>query len=310
MTPVAIARKRAVSPADFARDHLAGDGVPLVVTDAIDRWPARSKWTFEYFKTAYAADIVMAPLGLGGTAARITRLGAFIDGLGQPADHLPGFWVDTRDGRPMDTAPPGPASPPYLLAWGAFKRHPELFDDIAPSLYFTDDWMATFEPALREVFEWTSGREYWAIYLGPTGSLSPLHQDFWSTHTTLSQLSGRKRAILFPPGDAACLYDGKVDPEHPDFEQFPMFAGATPHECTLEPGDTLFMPPDWWHFVRAIDHSITLSHSFFNGANGGEHFTRMLQKLPALVAGLGDHPATREGLNISWISRGFDSPLE
>ena len=33
------------------------------------------------------------------------------------------------------------------------------------------------------------------------------------THTTLSQIQGRKRLILFSPEDSAWLYDGAVDPD-------------------------------------------------------------------------------------------------
>ena len=299
MTPVPIPRVARISREEFAGRYQAGAGLPVIVTDALDDWPARTKWTFDYFNAAFGRDIVMAPLGLGGDAAKIMKLSSYLDGLGRPAESLPGFWVDTRDGRPLDGAPADVGAPLYLLGWGAFRRHPELHDDIRPALYFADDWMASFDPVLREIFEFTSGREYWAIYIGPVGACSKLHQDFWMTHTTLSQIQGRKRLILFSPEDSAWLYDGAVDPEQPELDRFPWFARATPHECVLAPGETLFMPPDWWHDVRSLDHSITLSHSFFNQVNGGEHFARVLRKAPALLAALAAQPSWRERLGIA-----------
>jgi hypothetical protein len=300
MTVVQIPRVSRISRDDFAGAYLSGDGVPVIVADAIDDWPARSKWTFEYFRRAFGADIVMAPLGLGGEAAKILKLESYLEGLGRAGDELPGFWVDTRDGRPLDAAPHDLSSPLYLLGWGAFRRHPELYEDIRHSFYFADDWMASFDTVLRELFEWASGREYWAIYIGPIGSSSKLHQDFWQTHTSLSQIQGRKRLILFAPGDGQYLYGGDVDPEQPDLERYPLFARATPHQCVLAPGETLFMPPDWWHYVRSLDHSITLSHSFFNHVNGGEHLKRVLRKAPSLPGALADHPQWREWLGISY----------
>jgi len=254
---IEIARAARISRDKFAEQHLTGAGAPVIITDAIDDWPARAKWSFEYFRAAYGADIVVAPTGLGGDAAKIMKLAAYLEGLGRAPNELPGFWVDTRDGRPLDAPPDGPLAPLYLLGWGAFRRHPELHDDIRPSFYFADDWMASFDNTLRAMFEQASGREYWAIYVGPAGSGSKLHQDFWQTHTTLTQIQGRKKMILFAPGDdeRACA-----------------------HECVLAPGETLFIPPDWWHEVLALDHSITLSHSFFNHANGGEHLLRVMRK--------------------------------
>jgi ribosomal protein L16 Arg81 hydroxylase len=51
----------------------------------------------------------------------------------------------------------------------------------------------------------------------------------------------------------------RVDPELPDLRQFPRFARAHPVGCILEPGEMLFIPGRWWHHVRALDESVSLS---------------------------------------------------
>ena len=88
MKKVLIERKKDQSPADFVRDHIQGGGKPVIVTDATKNWPARSKWTFEFFKTAYGSDFARAPLGLYSNAAKMTKLAAYID------------YLETDTGRP------------------------------------------------------------------------------------------------------------------------------------------------------------------------------------------------------------------
>ena len=60
---IQIERKSKVLPADITREHLRGVGKPVIITDATENWPARSKWTFEFFKTAYGSDLATAWFG-------------------------------------------------------------------------------------------------------------------------------------------------------------------------------------------------------------------------------------------------------
>jgi len=303
--PVQIARKQNLSPEDFARDYLQGIGKPVIVTDATDRWPARSKWTFAFFKTAYGSDLVSSPLGIGSGVAKVTKLATYINHLDTPNEEIPGFWVNARDGKPLSVVPEARESPPYLLGWYAFQKHAELYADIEPPPYFVSDWALALNSTLREVLEWTSEREYWSIYVGPAGSLSKLHRDFWHTHACLAQIHGRKRAILFSPEDSACLYGGQVDPERPDLQRFPLFDRVTAYECVIEPGDMLFIPPDWWHWVKGLEKSITVSHNFFNEVNFSQYLAEILKRLPTLVQGFDTFPAWREEVRVEWHSKDF-----
>jgi hypothetical protein len=299
---IQIERKSKVSPADIAREHLQGVGKPVIITDAIENWPARSKWTFEFFKTAYGADPALASLGFGGAIGKVTTLSAYIKYLDAPSAELPGIWKgkDIAKDAQKSTGSGEVGSPFYLLGWFAFRQHPELYDDITPAPYFVQDLVLALNPALRDIFEWTSNREYTAVFIGPEGSLSPLHRDFWSTHAYLAQIRGRKRAILFSPKDSDFMYGGQVDPEQPNLERFPLFDRATAYECIIEPGDTLLIPANWLHQVRGLERSITVSHNFFNENNFSQHMTDVLRNLPVLAQGIDRSPNWREQLRIKW----------
>jgi Cupin-like domain len=301
---IQIERKSHTSAVDVAREHLSGIGKPVIITDATDLWPARSKWTFEYFKTAYGSDVATAWLGRGSGTGKVTTISAYIDFLDGRLAELPGLWAGSdigNDGRPP-SASIMTTSPFYLFGWYAFKQHPELYDDILPTPYFVQDLVSSLEPWIRRVFEWTSEREYTGIYIGPKGSLSALHRDYWSTHGYLSQIQGRKLAILFSPEDTDFLYGGRVDPEQPDLERFPLFDRATSYEGIIGPGDTLFTPANWWHHIKGLEKSITVSHNFFNETNITEHMTHILRNLPLLVQGIEKSPDCRRELGIEWSS--------
>ena len=301
---IQIERKSKVLPADIAREHLSGVGKPVIITDATENWPARSKWTFEFLKTAYGSDLATAWLGIGLGPAKVTTLSAYINYLDTPSAELPGIWMD-KDGRPAQAVPAQVDSPFYLYGWNAFRQHPELYDDIAPAPYFVLDLVPTLSPALRAALESASKKEYTAVFIGPEGSLSSLHRDYWSTHAYLAQIRGRKRAILFSPEDWDFLYGGQVDPEQPDFERFPLFDSATAYECIIEPGDTLLIPANWPHYVRGLEKSITVSHNFFNDSNFTQYMIQMLRHLPVLAKGIDRSPNRREELRIKWSLSDF-----
>jgi ribosomal protein L16 Arg81 hydroxylase len=68
------------------------------------------------------------------------------------------------------------------------------------------------------------------------------------------------------------IYDrqSQVDIFSPDLEKFPNFKNAVVHEAVIGPGDILFIPACWWHFVESDnssadvdDFDITISFLLF-----------------------------------------------
>jgi hypothetical protein len=304
---VQIDRKRNLTPDNFMRDHLQGVGKPVIITDAIQGWRARSKWTFDYLKKSYGWDLVRAKPAFMSDVVKLTKLSAYIDHLDTPTKEVPGFWI--KNGKQSQPPPQPYEQPLYVLGWFPFQAHPELYDDIQPAPYFVHDWLWSLTPTLRDLLEWTCDRPYLAVSIGPKGSRSPLHYDFAHTHGYLAQIQGRKRAILFSPSDSQYLYNGRVDPEQPDPERFPLYDQATAYECVIEPGELLFMPPRWWHFVLGLEKSITVGHNFFNDVNFSQHLTSLLRRLPRLVQAFEQVPQWRDELDVQWRSKDLANPL-
>ncbi|MED6244564.1 hypothetical protein ATANTOWER_016355 [Ataeniobius toweri] len=116
-------------------------------------------------------------------------------------------------------------------------------------------------------FEGRNGKES-TLWIGTEGANTPCHLDTYGCNLVL-QVQGRKRWHLFPPEDTAKLsptripYEessifSQVDVLHPDLGKFPGFHGARAHIVTLEPGQVLYVPRHWWHYVESVD-PITVS---------------------------------------------------
>ena len=102
------------------------------------------------------------------------------------------------------------------------------------------------------------------FWLGPAGTVTPLHCDY--DDNIFAQIWGSKRIFLSPPHHDeflypreanAILFGSPFDPEAPDYEKFPLARSATMIECIVNPGDLLYVPAGWYHQVRSLTFSLS-----------------------------------------------------
>jgi hypothetical protein len=127
---------------------------------------------------------------------------------------------------------------------------------LSPLNALLDD-VALLENVLSK--DWRSEALMW---LGPAGTVTPLHYD--RKNALFAQVMGTKQFKLIPSWQARYLYNSKgvysdVDPSEPDLARHPEFAKANVLDVTLEPGDVLFLPAAWWHWVRALSPSLSVT---------------------------------------------------
>jgi len=102
------------------------------------------------------------------------------------------------------------------------------------------------------------------FWLGPAGTVTPLHCDY--DDNVFAQVWGSKRICLAPPHHDEYLYPSEAnailfgspfDPEAPDYERFPLARQAAVVACTVGPGDMLYVPAGWYHQVRSLTFSLS-----------------------------------------------------
>lgn len=230
-------RRDKLSVKEFKNEYLYPNR-PVVITDAIDSWRAKTAWTMEFFRSRY-----------GHLRPKIFRYDFEDEYVPENVDEiLLADFIDKVETLDWEEYPH------YLRDnWRLIYDHRELRSDFEKFSYFFD-WFELLPPFMR--------MPYPRLFIGPKGAMTPLHIDVWSTHAWLSQLVGRKRWILFPPEQVPLLYDCSVRVERPNFDTHPRYREAKPIEATIGPGDTIFAPSGWAHWVYSLDATISLSGNF------------------------------------------------
>ena len=279
MTAIAISRLSMADHGAVERYFATGPAQPCVFTDATAEWPARGKWTLDFFAREFGDEFEVAKHGfVNARSGRAMKLRDFILGFDRPLDETPGFWVDGI-GLPIDYVPEADADQVWSFGWRPFRRFPHLLADISPFPAQMGNMVATVPSEVYAALQALSGYDFHSIYISRPGTITPLHEDYGHSIGCLVQFSGTKQVTMFAPADYAEVPGQQFDPEQPDYVQFPQMQGKVAHVTTLHPGDMLIIAPDWWHHTRANEGSITLSHNFFTQHNFAAYMGSQLAAL-------------------------------
>ena len=236
----AVERRPPVSREEFLESYYARNR-PVVFTDLLTHWAAIRTWNPSFLKSACSAELVeIMP-----------------DRSADPRSELnPDRQKrELRFADYVDMVITGEASDGCnLVANNQFFKSAgvrRLLDDITP----LPEYLA------RERLDGCI-----LFGLATAGTVTPLQHA--TCNILIAQVYGRKRVKLIPSWQLGLVYNSvgvssDVDCEDPDFDRFPLFRDATVIDLTLDAGDVLFLPAGWWHHVRELDISITLSFTNF-----------------------------------------------
>ncbi|MEC5158384.1 cupin-like domain-containing protein [Chryseobacterium sp. MP_3.2] len=231
LTPIDVVED--ISKEDFREKYLI-PRKPVVIRNMAKKWPAYQKWTMEYMKeTVGDVEVPLYDSSKADPAAPINASATkmkFSD------------YIDLIKEKPTDLR---------IFLFDPIKTAPKLLDDyISPK-----ELMGGFLD------------KYPNMFFGGKGSETFLHYDIDMAHIFHTHFNGRKHVLLFDNKWKERLYQipfatyalEDYDISNPDFEKFPALEGVQGVECFLEHGDTLFMPTGWWHWMRYLDGSFSIS---------------------------------------------------
>ncbi|NWI19439.1 KDM8 demethylase, partial [Crypturellus soui] len=234
----AVPRVRCPSLEHF-RDNYFIPQKPVVLEGVVGHWPCMSKWSVDYLGQVAGCRTVPVELGSRYTDEEWSQQLMTVD--------------DFINQYIMNKVCYSHNSVGYLAQHQLFDQIPELKEDISIPDYC----------CLGEGEEDNITINAW---FGPEGTISPLHQD--PQQNFLAQVFGRKYICLYSPQDSENLYPhesqllhntSQVDVENPDLIKFPNFRNASSQSCVLMPGQVLFIPVKYWHYVRSLDISFSVS---------------------------------------------------
>ncbi|XP_013411836.1 lysine-specific demethylase 8 [Lingula anatina] len=242
----------------FSSHHMETE-TPVIVTDAIDYWPAFNdhKWTLDYLKKVAGCRTVPVEIGSKYTD----------ESWSETLITLQNFIENFIENPSKNSQQNGVG---YLAQHQLFDQIPELQRDISIPTYCclsNSNQGDSNQGDSNQDDEEEDGNEDVDVnaWFGPAGTVSPLHQD--PKHNLLAQVVGHKYLKLYSVDDTLYLYPhegmlsntSRVDAENPDLENYPLVSQATPMECVLHPGEMLYIPPKCWHYVRSLTLSFSVS---------------------------------------------------
>jgi len=207
---------------------------PVVIKNMAKKWPAYQKWTMEYMKEVVGdVEVPLYDSAKADPAAPINT---------PTAKMMFKDYIDLILKEPTDLR---------IFFFDPIKHAKKLLEDyISPK-----DLMGGFLD------------KYPSMFFGGKGSVTFLHYDIDMAHIFHTHFNGRKHVLLFDYKWKERLYQlpyatyalEDYDIENPDFNKFPALNGVEGVECFLEHGDTLFMPTGWWHWMKYLDGSFSIS---------------------------------------------------
>jgi hypothetical protein len=245
--PADVLRLGEVDAARFF-DELYAHGVPAVLTELARRWPAMEKWSFDFFRERFGEVEV----------AVTTRRDEDPDYDMHEREHRESMTM----GELCDRIGREPESNAFYMV--AQNRNLER-EALAPLFDDVDFTLGLLDP------ERTKGAA--ALWLGPAGTVTPLHHD--TCNILFVQVRGRKRFRMVSPLEVSLFERARamyaLDARgHHDVDA--ELEGVLVKEVVLEPGDALFIPVGWWHHVVALDASISLAFSNFRRKNNHDWY--------------------------------------
>lgn len=218
---------------------------PALLLNTFNHWPALRRWKdLNYILRIAGHRLMPIEIGTDYTSAKWTqqlmRLNEFL------YRQFPANRDDTKSSPSIE----------YLAQYELFEHVPELRKD-----FMIPDYCSLCEEGTE-----SDGEVDIKAWLGPKGTVTPLHQD--PKHNLLCQIFGKKHIILASTEDSEFLYPhssrlvsntSQINVENLDYKRFPLAKHATFYHLTIETGDCLYIPPKWWHYVRAESPSLSVS---------------------------------------------------
>lgn len=217
---------------------------PALLQNTINHWPALTKWrNLNYILRIAGYRTVPIEIGYNYTT----------DDWSQDLVKIKDFLIRQFSDDESKTIE-------YLAQHELFDQIPQLSKDIKIPEYCC---LTANGKSKQKYYDENVDIKAW---LGPKGTISPMHQD--PKHNILCQIFGSKKIILASSEDTNNLYPhqsgflnntSQIDADNLNYEKFPLIKNVKFYYLTLQEGECLYIPPKWWHYVKSLSKSFSVS---------------------------------------------------
>jgi hypothetical protein len=227
-------------------------GIPCIIEDLVDDWPASQKWTRDYFVNEVGGDLIRYdrvaeenPNPNQAIAPEETSIRDFIERIekGEAIRHFGAShpYYDFVTTHPTLMSDVQLQSISNLVPQGNFLGLPRLDSRLWP-------WVSPYPPQM---------------FIAGADKLSAGHYDPDMSHTFHWCVWGRKSVRLFPFHSETETMFWNISTE--DLSQklstelvktYPELQKISGWETTIEPGETLVIPSKMWHFFKNEETSM------------------------------------------------------
>lgn len=221
LTP--IKRVQNISSDEFITNHMKVCK-PVILKDFIEQdSPAFQKWNYEYFKEIAGETKVNI---YGSELESIDRVASKPVAETTFSEYLDLISTKTTEYR--------------LFLFNLLTLKPELKDD----LHYKD-------VTKGKVLKWLP-----FMFFGGKGSITRNHIDIDMSHVFITQFQGIKRIWLFPWEQSDLMYKlpynfhSLANLQEIDYKKYPALKFLNGYEAVINPGETLYIPSGWWHYIQ------------------------------------------------------------
>ncbi|MDH6253131.1 hypothetical protein M2347_002858 [Chryseobacterium sp. H1D6B] len=219
----AVQKVKEITSRDFLINYMKPCR-PLILENFVDKEsPAFKKWNYEYFKKTAGKTKVSI---YGGELESIDRAASKPIGETTFSEYL-----DLITSTPTEHR---------LFLFNLLSIKPEMKDDI---LYN--------DVTKGKILKWLP-----FMFFGGEGSITRNHIDIDMSHVFITQFQGIKRIWLFPWEQSDLMYKlpynfhSLTNIKNPDYKEYPALRYLNGYEAVIKPGETLYIPSGWWHYIQ------------------------------------------------------------
>ncbi|WP_029297265.1 cupin-like domain-containing protein [Chryseobacterium hispalense] len=212
-----------ISPESFIKAYLKPTK-PIILKDFVSsESPAFTKWNYNYFKEIAGDQTVNI---YGSEIESLDRVASKPIGQSTFSEYLDLITSSTTEHR--------------LFLFNLLSIKPELKNDI----WYND-------VTKGKILKWLP-----FMFFGGEGSITRNHVDIDMSHVFITQFQGVKKIWLFPWEQSDLLYKlpynshSIANIKEPDHQEFPGLKYINGYEAIIEPGETLYIPSGWWHYIQ------------------------------------------------------------